>query len=283
MRQLVTIIFLYLSCLIFQSCSHVFYQPDSFIYSNPSQFGLTATNHFVEVDKETKIHIREFDAVARAPGKEEGIVVFLHGNAQNITSHIVQVQWLPKAGYRLFMPDYRGFGLSSGKSDQQGVLEDAKLALRFALQYKEKHPHLKLIVWGQSLGGAIALPLAATSPEKSIDLLILDSTFDDYRFIAFDRLSSNPFTFILSPLAYLTISNKFAPKHYYHQLTGLPLWVIHSKGDQVIPYSFGETIFERYIGPKEFISFDSYPHINILLDESNQQLMEKKLRALIQK
>lgn len=127
------------------SCSHVFYQPDSFIYSNPSQFGLTASNHFVQVDQETRIHIREFDSL----GTEKGIVVFLHGNAQNITSHIVQVQWLPKAGYRLFMPDYRGFGLSSGKADQQGVLEDARQALKMAIAYKEKHPQLKLILWGR--------------------------------------------------------------------------------------------------------------------------------------
>lgn len=261
------------------SCSHVFYQPDSFIYSNPSQFGLTASNHFVQVDQETRIHIREFEPI----GKEKGIVVFLHGNAQNITSHIVQVQWLPKAGYRLFMPDYRGFGLSSGKADQQGVLEDSRQALKMAIAYKEKHPQLKLILWGQSLGGAIALPLAATSELKAIDLLILDSTFDDYRTIAFDRLTSNPFTFILSPLAYLTISNEFAPKHYYTRLTELPLWVIHSTEDQVIPYEFGETIYQRYLGPKELMRFERYPHINIFLDETNQLQWVKKFEQQFQK
>ena len=265
------------------SCSPVFYQPDSFIYSNPSQFGLTATNHFVDVDADTRIHIREFFAVGRAPGKEDGIVVFLHGNAQNMTSHIVQVQWLAKSGYRLFMPDYRGFGLSKGKSDQQGVLEDSRLALKMAIAYKQQYPHLKLILWGQSLGGAIALPLAATSDNASIDLLILDSTFDDYRYIAFDRLTSNPFTFLFSPLAYLTVSNEWAPKHFYPQLTSLPLWVIHSTGDQVIPYSFGETIYQRYLGPKEFLRFERYPHINILIDESNQLMLTEKLKKYFQK
>lgn len=262
------------------ACSHLFYQPDSFVYSNPSQFGLTATNHFVEVDAKTKIHIREFDPV----GKEVGIVVFLHGNAQNITSHIVQSHWLAKNGYRLFMPDYRGYGLSSGKSDQAGVLEDSRLALKMAIDYKKSHPNLKLILWGQSLGGAIALPLAATTAEPNpIDLLILDSTFDDYKMIAFDRLSSNPITFLFSPLAFIFVSNSYAPKKHYDSLTKLPLIVIHSHGDQVIPYSFGETIYERYKGPKLLLPFDQYPHININLDESNQSLILQKVQGTFSK
>src|SRR5690606_22141072 len=81
-------------------------------------------------------------------------VVFFHGNAENLSSHYLSLAWLVDYPYDFFIFDYQGYGRSHGDPSPQKTVEDGIAALELM---NERAPGRPLIVFGQSLGGAIAL------------------------------------------------------------------------------------------------------------------------------
>lgn len=105
-----------------------------------------------------------------------------HGNAGNIGHRVPIAKILEEnSGCNIFMPEYRGYGLSSGAPNEQGLLIDAQTALDYIRQQEETRGG-KIVIYGQSLGGAVAVQLAATNQEAGdIAGLILENTFTTMR------------------------------------------------------------------------------------------------------
>jgi len=120
-----------------------------------------------------------------------GTILFLHGNAENISTHVQSVLWLVREGYTVFAFDYRGYGWSGGEApDIPGVHRDAHAALSEILSLPGISPD-RLVVFGQSLGAAVAVYTVATaSSARRPRALILDSPFAGYRRIVRNKLSS---------------------------------------------------------------------------------------------
>src|SRR3990170_3632976 len=93
-----------------------------------------------------------------------GTILFLHGNAENISTHVQSVLWLVREGYTVFAFDYRGYGWSGGEApDIPGVHRDARAALSHILSLDGVSPD-RLVVFGQTLGAAVAVHTAAAPP-----------------------------------------------------------------------------------------------------------------------
>ena len=101
-----------------------------------------------------------------------------HGNAGNIGHRVPIAKVLEEnLGCNVLMLEYRGYGLSSGTPDENGINIDAQTALDYIRNQKETEGG-KIIVYGQSLGGAVAIQLAAKNQETGdILALILENTF----------------------------------------------------------------------------------------------------------
>lgn len=105
-----------------------------------------------------------------------------HGNAGNIGHRVPVAKMLEEyGGCSVFMLEYRGYGLSTGTPSEQGLMIDAQTALDYIRQQDETKGG-KIIIYGQSLGGAVAIPLVAKNQEAGdVVGLILENTFTSMR------------------------------------------------------------------------------------------------------
>jgi alpha-beta hydrolase superfamily lysophospholipase len=117
----------------------------------------------------------------RAPNRQHSInttVLMFHGNAGNIGHRVPIARMLAESmGCSVFMLEYRGYGLSTGSPDEQGLMIDAQTALDYLQQRAETRDN-KIVIYGQSLGGAVSIQLVAKNQKNSsIAGLVLENTF----------------------------------------------------------------------------------------------------------
>jgi len=245
-------------------CSGVFYQPDQRIYFPPEKNNFLHKSLFFDSKDGTRLSAwwfppqRSGKALTQGP---KGTIVQFHGNAQNISSHYASLIWLPHEGYNLFTVDYRGYGMSEGSPNQKGVHEDALAALTQAYKLHKESKAQTFVVYGQSLGGAISLRALADFQEREqVDLVVMDSTFDSYQRVARRKLQSNWITWLFAPLAYLLVSDEYAPEDTLDQMDNR-LLVVHAKEDPIVGFENGQDIYDSYPGPKELWTLDTPSHI----------------------
>lgn len=242
----------WLPLLVFMlcSCTHLFYQPSRQSFYHPSQFKLQFEDVWFQSQDGVRLHGWFF------PGQEKkvkGTILHFHGNAQNISTHFLNLAWVVKAGFNLFIFDYRGYGQSGGKADQQGLYFDALAALKKGRELQLSRGGEKFIVYGQSLGGAVSLrALADYSEIKQVDLIVMDSTFGSYRDIAWDKLTSRWFLYPLSPLALVGVSDAYAPDEIYAKIQQ-PTLVIVGERDHIIPSIHGKRLFSAIPASRKWI------------------------------
>ncbi len=257
----------FLSLLFLSSCSHLFYYPNSHVYFDPKKEGHKAQDFFVAIDsapKPIQIHARYFPN-QKAP-RAKALIVFFHGNAENLTSHFMNLSWLAKEyPYDFIIFDYRGYGQSSSvKPDPRGTVEDGKALLRHVQKHCVKVP---LVVYGQSLGGAILLrALVDLADELQPDFVVIDSSFHSYQEVGRKALASAWLTWPLQWMTYLLVSDRYAPGDSISKIKVQEFLVIAGKKDPVVSYKFGEKIFSKISSSqKELWLFENGGHGNVCL------------------
>ena len=203
MRLLLTIM------LVFPlaACTNVFFQPQQIQYMTPDKVGMAYEDVYFGSEDGVKLH----GWWLPAKGKAKGTVLFFHGNAENISTHIASVHWLPAQQYNVFLPDYRGYGLSQGSPTLAGAQDDINSAMKYLLQRADIDSE-RIVLLAQSLGGALSIYNVAHSPYRAkIKALITESAFSDYRGIVREKLDSFWLTWPLQwPLCF-TIDNDYSP------------------------------------------------------------------------
>jgi len=240
-------------------CSSLLYHPTNKAYYSPEDINPVkpADIAFMAEDG-VKLHGWYFDS---DPNKgPKGLFVFFHGNAENLSSHFAALFWVLKEGYNYFIFDYRGFGKSEGKPSPEGTILDGKAALRWAY---EKNKNIPIIVFGQSLGTAVAL---RTVPELKEDvpikLVVVEAAFHSYKKAGQKVLSKSFLTWLFQPLAHLVLSDKHAPKNHIAKISPTPIIVIHGTEDHIVDYSLGEKVYELAEKPKEFWRVEGGRHMD---------------------
>src|SRR5262245_703487 len=169
--------------------SNFFYQPDRVLYGTPAQAGLKYEQVAFPSRDGTRLVGWFLPAAGYAdPRNARGTVVHFHGNAQNLSAHWRYVEWLPRRGFNLFVFDYRGYGASEGSPDPKGVFEDSASALDYVRQRRDVDPG-RLLVFGQSLGGANAIAVVGGGNRAGVKALAIEATFFSYSSIAADKVS----------------------------------------------------------------------------------------------
>ena len=175
-------------------------------------------------------------------------VLYLHGNAGNL-SHRADLLRNLQQRHRLsvFIFDYRGYGRSEGKPDENGVLQDARAA-RAWLAARAGIDQSQVVLMGRSLGGGVAIDLAANEGARG---LILQSTFTSLPDVA----ASKPIIGSLASVMQgrLNSINKIAAYRG-------PLLYSHGDADNVIPYAHGLKLFEAANLPKRFVTIPGGNH-----------------------
>lgn len=231
--------------LILTGCSGLFFFPEKDFVLTPDKLKLVYEDvQFASLDG-TRLH----GWFLPAAGEAKGTVVFYHGNAENVSTHIGAVYWLPPHGYNVFIFDYRGYGRSMGDEDIPGVNLDGQAALAYIGQRQDIDSG-RVVVFGQSLGAAIALYSVATS-QVPVKAVVVESAFPRYRTIFKEKLASFFLTWPLQwPLSY-TVSDQYSPVNYLDIIKGMPLLVIHGDTDPIVPDHHGRALYAAAGGDKE--------------------------------
>lgn len=238
------------------ACSSLLYYPREnrgFFY-DPKKFGLSQEEVVFRGKDGLELHGWWFAASAQ-PAK--GTLVFFHGNAENISTHFLNFSWLPEKGYNYFIFDYPDYGKSTGQPSPESTVQAGQAALAWVHENKDKGP---LFVYGQSLGGNIAFRAVLDVKDRiPIRALILDGTFLSYRSIARQKASESYLLWLLQPIAWLAMSDRYAPADIEKRVP-IPLLVIHGQKDKVIDPKFGEEIFAKSPEPKEIWRIEEGQH-----------------------
>jgi uncharacterized protein len=248
----------------------MFFYPDSVTYTTPTHLGVRAEDVQIVTADGSRLHGWFMPAVGRA----KATVLHLHGNAANISNHLPLVSWLPAVGYNVLMIDYRGFGRSEGKPSLDGIVDDAAAALGY-LRTRPDVDAARLIVFGQSIGGATALRMLARD-SAGVRLAVIDSAFASYRGIARDATAGGP----LGPIAALTAGVLPGPdKDPITALKSihLPLIFVHGARDSIIAAINSERLHAAAPGSQHWSVPDAM-HIAALAQPGSWR--EKLVRAM---
>ncbi len=219
------------------------FQPAKFPAGEWNQTAVLAQDaHFTAADG-TKLH-----GWYVAHEQPKGHALLLHGNAGNVTLLAETLRTLNRRHkLSVLALDYRGFGKSEGKPSEQGLYQDARAARRW-LAEKEHIAESDVILMGVSLGGAVAIELAAHEGARG---LVLASTFTSLPAAAQSRTPWLPMNFILA-----TRMDSLSKIKDYHG----PLLISHGDADEVVPYKQGQALYEAASGPKKFVTVGGGKH-----------------------
>jgi fermentation-respiration switch protein FrsA (DUF1100 family) len=244
--------------LLLTGCTNLFFQPDHALHFHPDRVGAKWEDApFVSADG-TKLAGLWFPAKAATP---KGVVVQFHGNGQNLTSHFLYVYWLALEGWDVFVFDYRAYGASRGEKSLSGAVADGAAALAYARSRAAGRP---LVVIGQSLGGALALASLKSDGGAGVKALVLDSTFSSFQRVARERLTRWWGTWPLQWLAYVLVSDRYAPIRLIADRPVVPLLMFHAPGDPVVPFAEGRRLYDAATGTKEFWEIPGTGHTEAL-------------------
>ncbi len=179
-------------------------------------------------------------------------VLFFHGNGGNLTDRIEKLVLLSSLGLDVFIIDYRGYGRSEGRPDEAGIYKDGYAAYKYLVD-KRKLSADKIIIFGESLGGAVALAVAAKFP---VGGLILEATMTRARDLAVRALP------IVPPSLYL--KTKFDNLTRIAKITA-PLLIIYGTKDTTIPPSHSVRLFEAANEPKELLAIEGAHHNDLFV------------------
>ena len=211
----------------------------------PESFGINAEDVFFSAADDTSLHAW-WMPVRRA----RGTVLYCHGNSGNITNRIGVFRFLHRIKLNVLAFDYRGYGRSEGTPTESGVFLDAQAAydeLVGSIGEREE----RILIFGHSLGGAVAIDCALHRPAAG---LVAQSTFTHLRDMARVRFPRMPL--------HLVTSNHFRSLDKVPRLN-LPKLFIHGTADETIPHALGELLYERAADPKEWYSVPHAGHNDV--------------------
>ncbi len=181
-------------------------------------------------------------------------LILCHGNAGNISHRIEKLQILQQLDLSIFIFDYRGYGRSQGRPSETGLYRDAEAAYNYLVSARKIEPQ-NIIVYGESLGGAVAIDLAS---KKNIKALITEGTFSSTRDVA---------RIVYPFLPSFLVSSSFDSARKIRGVRA-PKLIVHSINDEIIPFRLSNVLFEAAHEPKRFLKLMG-GHNTAFLDSEN--------------
>ncbi len=262
-----------LTTLLLNGCSGMFFFPARHHVQTPDQLELNYQDIQLTAADGTELHAW----LLPAAGLPQATILFLHGNAENISTHIQNVRWLPAAGYQVLLLDYRGFGNSEGAAE----LPEIFLDIDAALDWINTTPTVNgqpLFLLGQSIGASLMLYSATRHIDNPrLCGLISDAAFTRYSDITRHVARQSWLTWPLQyPLAWM-MSNNYDPIDALAELDSLPILFFQSIDDQVIPYSNLSQLSAAHRGDNLQVSTTG-PHTATFWQHQNRSVMLGFLR-----
>lgn len=239
-------------------CVGLFFQPYDKYVRTPDEIGLAYEDLTIETKDNLKLHAWYLPASKPVCAT----ILFLHGNAENISTHIGSVYWLPARGFNVLLLDYRGYGSSQGSPSLSGFQADVDAAMSYLVGRPDVDKS-RLLLFGQSIGAATAIYYAANGKQRNqIHALVADSAFASYRGIAREKMAGLWLTWPFQWIPLLTMSATYDPQVAIADVSPIPLLLVQGDRDQIVPMTNGDRLFAAAREPKQFWKVEGVGHIN---------------------
>jgi len=239
------------------------------IVATPSQIGLPYEDLHLQTSDGISLH----GWYIPAP-QPRGTVLFLHGNAGNISHRLDSIEMFHRLGYSTLIFDYRGYGNSGGKPTEQGTYRDAETAWRY-LTEQRNIPSCRIVLFGESLGGAVAAWLAATSRDTLLAKPADCGSGCEAAIPAPDASQRRVMAARQKPAALVIASGftsvpdlgqqlypylpvrwlariRYDTREYLKSVTA-PVLIAHSPQDDIVTFEHGRALFAAANPPKQFL------------------------------
>lgn len=232
------------------------YYPTDDVALTPEQVHLEYEEIFVNAGEKDSICAWYFPKEVNYLTRK--VVLFADGNAGNMSYRLESILFLNKVGANVLMFDYRGFWKSSGRPSERATYEDITACYNWLIEVKGFKPE-NIILFGRSLGGAIAIDLAT---KVKCGGLIVESSFTSA-----PEMAAHVFPFF--PVRLLS-------KYKYDSIKKIknvncPLLVTHSSDDEIIPFRMGQMLFDEAKEPKQFVQISGGHNDREYLQDSTYQ------------
>ncbi len=220
----VLLVYAGLCALVYLAQPSLIYHPDRQLTGAPADRGLAFEDVTLDTADGESIHGWYVPAAESASH-----VLFFHGNAGNISHRLDTVEILHRMGHAILIVDYRGYGRSSGRPSEAGTYADAAAAWDYLRDTLGVEPQ-RIVVYGRSLGGAVAVWLAANRTPAG---LIIESTFTHMA-----DMGAHHYPYL--PARALT-------RIHYDSLSRMPsvrcsVFGAHSDEDEIVPFHLGKKL-----------------------------------------
>lgn len=179
------------------------------------------------------------------PRGNKPVVLYFHGNGGSLRLRVDRFRDLTADGTGLVALSYRGYGGSSGTPTEPGLMNDALAAYAFVTA---RYAAERIVLWGESLGSAVAVALASEMP---VAYLILQSPFTSAADVGIQRYWFVPVR--------LLMKDQFRSDLHIGKVTA-PVLVLHGERDDVVPIAMAERLYSLINTPKRFVRFAGIGH-----------------------
>jgi uncharacterized protein len=204
--------------------------------------GLVFEDAWFTADDGTKLH-----GVLVPHGSARAVMLIAHGNGGNLTYRFDLIRDLHRRGVASMIFDYRGYGRSEGSPTGHGIMADARAARKWLTQ-RLGLPSEQLVLFGESLGGAVAVRLAAEGGARA---LIVHNTFNSLT-------DAGAYHYPWLPVR-LLLKTRLDSASAIRDYRG-PFLQFHADRDRVVPFDLGRRLFEAANDPKEFVTLRGEDH-----------------------
>jgi uncharacterized protein len=228
-------VYLGFAAILYVTQRSMMYFPET-IHTTPAQAGLPRAQ---------EVTLTASDGVKSIvwhvpPRGDRPVIIYFHGNGGALRFRVDRFSRLIADGIGLVALEYRGYGGSTDSPTEAGLIADGEAAYAFAAS---RYPVKELVLWGESLGSGIAVPLAANNP---VGRVILEAPFTSAAAVAGTRYWYLPVR--------LLMKDQFRSDAHIDKVTA-PVLILHGARDAIVPFAMGEEVFAATKAPKHIVRF----------------------------
>lgn len=242
-------------CLfLYQQQHRIIFFPSPTITTTPADFEVPYTDVWIPVSSDANIERLHGWWM---PSRQENrpALLYFHGNGDNMSANASKAAWFHSLGFSVLMIDYRGYGLSDGEFPREmKVYEDAEAAWQYLTQDLQM-PSENIVVFGHSLGGAIAIELVTHHP--TIGGLIVEGSFTSML-----EMSNRTKNYGFLPINRI-LTQRFESLEKVTELT-MPVLYVHGTDDDTVPVDMSELLYDKTPSPKELLLVPGAGHNNVV-------------------
>lgn len=223
----------------------ILFQPEKLSREYAFQFDYNFQEFFL--DTKDGGHLSAIHFINRKP---KGVILYFHGNRGSLKRWGKITSFFAKKNYDVIVMDYRGYGKSTGEISEQRLYDDAQLFYNYTLS---TYPEDQIIIYGRSLGTAIAAYVASNNKPNS---LVLETPYYAIKDVVDNWL---PYFPVEKLLKYKLPTNEFI------QNVSCTITIYHGTRDRVVPYASGERLFKSIPSlNKRMITINGGTHNNLI-------------------